>query len=52
MNWGKVDKIALHWNFNPESDIVTCTLCPNFCKLKERQTGICGVRSRKNNLAI
>jgi pyruvate formate lyase activating enzyme len=27
-----------------EEDKVLCELCPHFCKLKENQTGICGVR--------
>jgi pyruvate formate lyase activating enzyme len=49
MNWQNSDKKALHWNYNPENDVLSCNLCPNRCKLRENQTGICGVRKRVNN---
>jgi pyruvate formate lyase activating enzyme len=49
MNWKKPEKIALHWDYNRINDLVTCTLCPNICKLKENQTGTCGVRKRVND---
>ena len=39
--------IAKYWE-SMESKEVKCNLCPNYCKIKERQTGKCGVRTNIN----
>ncbi len=39
---------ASYWR-KTEDDKIICELCPDYCKLKEGQVGVCGVRFNKDN---
>lgn len=43
-------KEALYWSYSDGK--VICNLCPDYCKLKEGQLGVCGVRFNKDNKLI
>ena len=48
------DIVAKYWSStaNTESKEMVCELCPHFCKIANRKSGKCGVRTNKNGLLI
>ncbi|GAB6078639.1 AmmeMemoRadiSam system radical SAM enzyme [Hydrogenobaculum acidophilum] len=38
---------ASHWKTTEDGKVI-CELCPDYCKLKEGQVGVCGVRLNQN----
>lgn len=43
-------KEALYWK--QEDGAVVCTLCPDYCKLRDSQVGVCGVRFNKDKILL
>jgi len=50
----ETDVVAKYWSStaNTESKEVLCTLCPHFCKIADKMSGKCGVRTNKNGTLI
>ena len=42
---------ASHWKSTEDGKVI-CELCPDYCKLKEGQIGVCGVRLNQNGKLI
>lgn len=49
MNWKNDPRIAQHWKLNPNTEKITCNLCPRHCTLKKEQDGFCKVRGNRDN---
>ena len=48
----RIDERAFRDFYRKEADRIVCTLCRHYCKLKDGQTGICGVNANESGRLI